>query len=85
MDTKIVFNGRQFTNTVDLTKEIKLLKPEEQKFSGSLVYDSGLSMFLFNSVNYEKIEYYIKEINNINKTSEVEFEFQTDDEKAGSL
>jgi len=85
MDTKIVFNGRQFTNTVDLTKEIKQLKPEELKFSGSLVYDSGLSMFLFNSVNYEKIEYYMKEINNINKTSEVEFEFQTDDEKAGSL
>ena len=41
MDTKIVFNGKQFENVVDLKNEIKKLSLEDMTFSGSLTYEKG--------------------------------------------
>ena len=56
MATEIVFNGKQFKDTEALKSEIKLLDSKELTFSGSLVFDKGLTMYLFNAVNYEKVE-----------------------------
>ena len=85
MGTEIVFNGKQFLNTHDLEKEIKQLDPDKLKFTGSLVFNEGLQMYVFKCVNLKEVKYYIDEYNKITKTSEVKFEFQTDDEKARNL
>ena len=85
MDTKIVFNGKQFKDTQSLKSEIKQLDPEELTFSGSLVFNKGLEMIVFDTVKYSDIKYYINEFNKISKNSEVKFEFQTNDEKAGRV
>ena len=85
MDTEIVFNGKQFKDTKSLKSEIKQLDPEELTFSGSLIFNKGLTMYLFNAVNYDKVVYYINEFNKISKNSEVKFEFQTNDGNAKSI
>ena len=78
MDTKIVFNGKQFENVVDLKNEIKKLSLEDMTFSGSLTYEKGLKMDIFGIVKYEKAEYYINKYNTLSKQQEVTLEFQTD-------
>jgi hypothetical protein len=78
MGTEIVFNGKQFLNTNELEAEIKQLDPNELKFTGSLVFNDGLNMYVFKCVNLKEVKYYINEFNKINKNGEVKFEFQTD-------
>ena len=78
MGTEIVFNGKQFLNTNELEAEIKQLDPNELKFTGSLVFNDGLNMYVFKCVNLKEVKYYIDEYNKIIKNSEVKFEFQTD-------
>jgi hypothetical protein len=78
VDTKIVFNGKQFANTYELEKDLKQLDPDKLKFTGSLVFNAGLRMYVFKCVNLKEVKYYINEYNKITKTSEVKFEFQTD-------
>jgi len=82
MATEIVFNGKQFKDTKSLKSEIKKIDPEELTFTGSLVFNKGLEMIVFNTVNYSSIKYYINEFNKISKNSEVKFEFQTNDGNA---
>jgi len=85
MATEIVFNGKQFKDTKSLKSEIKKLGPEELTFTGSLIFNSGLEMIVFNTVKYGDIKYYISEFNKISKNSEVKFEFQTNDGNAKSI
>ena len=79
MDTKIVFNGKQFENITALKDEIEKLSLEDLTFSGSLTYDKGLVMDVFGIVKYESAEYYINKFNTLSKQQEVTLEFQTDD------
>lgn len=79
MDTKIVFNGKQFKNITALKDEIEKLSLEDLTFSGSLTYDKGLVMDVFGIVKYENAEYYINKFNTLSKQQEVTLEFQTDD------
>jgi hypothetical protein len=79
VDTKIVFNGKQFENITALKDEIKKLSLEDLTFSGSLTYNNGLIMDVFGIVKYESAEYYINKFNTLSKQQEVTLEFQTDD------